>query len=50
MVEFHEIYRKLKVAFEVIRGAWGAWPPGDDHAIQILRHLHFSLLSDYRIL
>lgn len=22
MVEFYEIYRKLKIAFEVIRGAW----------------------------
>lgn len=25
MVEFHEVYRKLKIAFEVIRGAWGVF-------------------------
>lgn len=23
MVEFHETYGKLKIAFEIIRGAWG---------------------------
>ena len=53
VVEFHAVYRKLKIAFEVIRVAWGVlWSPPDDHAIQILSlfvFLYFQTTGFYRI-